>query len=173
MCEYMLKYDVSGTFVRRSRSKDPFNLQRFINPPVLFSDALAEIKKGKKVSHWSWYYFPTPPFVINGVIAGSAENQKWCLQDKPGSRTGDCAAAAFLRNATLRYRYLEMMNAISTKLRKRDAHLQELIGEADVPKLRSSLLLFERVSSPQGRQPDDEVHGACTRCLDLINGTST
>ena len=172
MCEYMIKYDVSGIFVRRGRNMDPFNLQRFRDPPVSFSTALKEIKRGSKTSHWSWYYFPTPPYVEGGMIVGSADNKKWCLQDKPGSLTGDCAAAAFLRNATLRYRYLEMMNAISEKLHERSTRLLKLIGAADIPKLKSSLLLFERVSSAQGGQPDKEVHDACTTCLDLINGTS-
>ena len=39
--------------------QDPYSLDRFINvQEENFEQALAEIKNGRKESHWIWYVFP-------------------------------------------------------------------------------------------------------------------
>ena len=40
-------------------NSDPFDLQRFVRAQEAnYDDALAEIKAGRKRTHWSWYVFP-------------------------------------------------------------------------------------------------------------------
>ena len=78
---------------------DPFDLQRFVDKqvPAAFSAALAEIKAGRKQTHWSWWLFPTAPFVVDGKERGSATNRAFALRDRPPhGLTGEDAAAAFL-----------------------------------------------------------------------------
>jgi uncharacterized protein (DUF1810 family) len=39
--------------------KDPFDLQRFVIAQAsMFETALAEIRAGRKGSHWMWFVFP-------------------------------------------------------------------------------------------------------------------
>ena len=39
--------------------KDPFDLQRFVIAQAsMFETALAEIRAGRKRSHWMWFVFP-------------------------------------------------------------------------------------------------------------------
>jgi uncharacterized protein (DUF1810 family) len=40
-------------------SSDHFNLQRFVDAQVsVFDQALAELRAGRKRSHWMWFIFP-------------------------------------------------------------------------------------------------------------------
>ena len=57
---------------------DPYDLrQRFIQQHREdFSTALAEIKQGRKQTCWSWYIFPTPPWIVGGQEMGSWTNQR-------------------------------------------------------------------------------------------------
>ena len=49
---------------------DPHNLQRFIDAQEqMYTKALAELKAGKKQSHWIWYIFPQTPKPGMGEVA--------------------------------------------------------------------------------------------------------
>ena len=38
---------------------DTFDLQRFVAAQARnYADALAELRRGRKTSHWMWYVFP-------------------------------------------------------------------------------------------------------------------
>ena len=56
-------------------SADPFNLQRFIDAQAPVIEAvLAELRRGRKASHWMWFIFPQ--------VAGlgfSAMSQKYAI----------------------------------------------------------------------------------------------
>lgn len=149
---------------------DPFKLHRFCRiSGSEFQSALDEIKTGRKESHWSWYFFPVPPFVVNGNEIGSQMNREWALRDKPpNDLRGDDAARAFLRfesgGVNLRQRLIAMMSAVIDKLDQGVDPLT-LVGEADDPKLRSSLRLFECVSRDGF---DVEVNALCRKGLTLL-----
>ena len=174
-----------------SSCSDPYDLQRFVHKqrPAAFSTALSEIKAGRKQTHWSWWMFPTAPFVVDGRERGSAMNRAFALRDKPPhGLIGVHAAAAFLAHPPqkvssvdaagidaptvhLRQNYIDMMNAVGDQL-ARGVPARTLVGEADVGKLASSLRLFQQVSRPEGAHPDAVVHGICSRCLaSLAKGT--
>jgi uncharacterized protein (DUF1810 family) len=39
--------------------EDPYNLQRFvIAQNEVYADVLAELRRGRKTSHWIWFIFP-------------------------------------------------------------------------------------------------------------------
>eukprot|EP00040_Diaphanoeca_grandis_P018367 m.96579 g.96579 ORF g.96579 m.96579 type:complete len:227 (+) comp26907_c0_seq2:465-1145(+) len=163
---------------------DPFDLrERFIRTHERhFDEALDEIKRGCKQSHWSWYIWPTPPWVGKpfGDFIGEIElsrsptNRYYALRDPaPDNHRGEKAAAAYLafENSSasgdvdtvtnLRANYITIMNAVADQLESGiDAY--DLAGPADVPKLIGSLRLFEQVSR---NGHDDEVNRTCIRTL--------
>ena len=43
--------------------------------------AVKELQNGRKCSCWSWWIFPTPPWIVNGVRKGSATNWEYELKN--------------------------------------------------------------------------------------------
>ena len=152
---------------------DPYHLQdRFVaTHKVHFRQALAEIQAGRKTSHWSWFIFPTPPYLVNGREAGSPINRYYALRS-------DDQAMAFLRlpetagGVDLRQNYITIMRAVAEQL-EQNPHLtvRQLVGPADCSKLKSSLTYFAYISSVMD-PPDAEVHQVCHRALDAVKRAS-
>ena len=148
---------------------DPYRLNRFVRThKIHFDAALREIDAGAKRSCWSWYIFPTAPWVVGGVERGSMTNQRYALRDHaPNTHKGDDAARAYLRHdktddgVHLRENLLLIVRSVTKQVAEKGIKPLELVGFLDDPKMRSSLKLFERVS----RGFDEEVNGACLECL--------
>ncbi|CAK0865793.1 unnamed protein product [Prorocentrum cordatum] len=70
---------------------DPFDLRRRFCEPYRedFQTALREIKAGRKRSCWSWYIFPTAPWVVNGVERGNPRAGLSPAMAQDGSPTAD------------------------------------------------------------------------------------
>lgn len=106
-------------------------LQRFIDAQQKdYSIALAEIKKGKKMSHWMWYIFPQ----LQGL--GLSTTSKFY------GIAGLKEAADYLRHPVLGSRLQEICQALLLQPVK-DAHT--VFGGPDDMKLRSSMTLFATV----------------------------
>ena len=96
-------------------------------------------------------------------------NRHYALRDPPPNQlSGDRAAKAYLLfpetdGVCLRRNYITIMHACAEQLEAGVPPLT-LAGRADVPKLKSSLLLFERVS----RSGDVDTHVACRRALHAL-----
>ena len=104
------------------------NLERFINAQQAdFDIALAEIKNGRKQSHWMWYIFPQ----IHGL--GFSETSKFY------SIKSIKEAQAFFDHPVLGPRLIEISKAL-LKLNTNDAH--KIFGSPDDLKLQSSMTLF-------------------------------
>src|SRR5256885_16142970 len=80
---------------------DPHDLDRFVRAQVVdYEQALAEIKAGRKRSHWMWYIFPQ----VEGLgfsstsrrfsIKSLAEAEAYLRHPVFGPRLRDCAEAA-------------------------------------------------------------------------------
>ncbi|HYH64797.1 MAG TPA: DUF1810 domain-containing protein [Urbifossiella sp.] len=113
---------------------DPFDLDRFVRAQEHdYADALAEVRAGRKESHWMWYVFPQ--------LAG--------LGVSPTARryglTGTAEAAAYLAHPVLGPRLLEIA-AAALVVEGGSAH--DIFGSPDDLKLRSCATLFARVSPP-------------------------
>ncbi|UOQ99695.1 DUF1810 domain-containing protein [Hymenobacter sp. 5317J-9] len=104
------------------------SLQRFLDAQATnYHDALAEIKSGRKRSHWMWYVFPQ----IQGL--GLSETARfYALQDR-------AEAAAYLQHPVLGSRLVEISQAL-LELKSNDAH--GVLGSPDDMKLKSSMTLF-------------------------------
>ena len=116
------------------------DLSRFHEAQRLhYATALAEIRAGRKRSHWIWYIFPQ--------IAGlgySSTSQFYAIRDLEEAR-------AYLADPVLRARLLEISGAL---LGLKSSDPSAVMGWPDDLKLRSSMTLFELA------EPDCPVFGA-------------
>jgi uncharacterized protein (DUF1810 family) len=118
-----------------SMSADPFNLQRFIDAqaPVI-ETVLAELRRGRKASHWMWFIFPQ--------VAGlgfSAMSQKYAIY------SGE-EANAYLAHPVLGDRLRECVEVV---LEVEGRSLHEIFGSPDDMKLHSCLTLFAEASGEE------------------------
>ena len=115
-------------------STDPHDLGRFVQAQeVNYLQALAEIRDGRKRSHWMWYVFPQ----FDGLGHSSTSKQY--------SIKSAAEAEAYLRHPTLGARLNKCCEAL-LKIERRSAH--EIFGSPDDMKLRSCATLFASVSTP-------------------------
>ena len=111
-------------------------LDRFIRAQEYnYSDALKEIKNGKKISHWMWYVFPQ----IKGL--GKSDTAKWyAIKDLQEAKD-------YLNNEILSNRLEQICKAL-LDLDCNDAY--KIFGSPDDMKLKSSMTLFE-IAAPENK----------------------
>jgi uncharacterized protein (DUF1810 family) len=109
---------------------DPFSLSRFIDAQDAggtYEAALAELRGGRKVSHWMWFVFPQ--------IAGLGRSSMAKMY-----AIGSLAEArAYLSDPILGPRLLEATRVVSEISGLAG---EEIFGANDATKLRSSMTLF-------------------------------
>jgi uncharacterized protein (DUF1810 family) len=111
---------------------DPHNLNRFVLAQEDdYAQALAEIRSGRKRSHWIWYIFPQ----FEGLGFSSMSRQY--------SIKSVAEAEAYLKHPTLGPRLRECCEA-ALSVEGRSAY--EIFGSPDDMKLRSCATLFASVS---------------------------
>jgi uncharacterized protein (DUF1810 family) len=124
-----------------------------------YDTALAEIRAGRKGSHWVWYIFPQ----ING-LGRSSTAREYALRDF-------AEACAYLRDPLLRAHYEEIAGAVSEQL-TRGISLEELMGGAtDALKLVSSLTLF-RAAAQQLAGSDPTLKPLARLCDAILRQTA-
>jgi uncharacterized protein (DUF1810 family) len=118
-----------------------YNLDRFVNAqdPV-YSDVLAELRTGKKRSHWMWFVFPQ--------IAGLGQSE---MARRYAIRSSD-EAAAYLAHPVLGPRLRECARLVLTH---RDMDIKDIFDSPDDRKFHSSMTLFADVA------PDEAVFQGC------------
>jgi uncharacterized protein (DUF1810 family) len=116
---------------------DPFDLGRFVEAQdagATFDQALEELRRGRKTSHWMWFVFPQ--------LAG--------LGQSPMSRRYAIAsldeARAYLRQPVLGARLLECEGVVAAASA---SSAEEIFGGIDALKLHSSTTLFLRADPDQ------------------------
>ncbi len=131
------------------KTDDPYHLQRFVaaqDAGGTYERAAAELRRGRKTSHWMWFVFPQ--------IAG--------LGFSPTSRTYAITsldeARAYLGHPVLGARLTECA-AILADRQGRSA--EQIFGDLDAQKLRSCITLFMRAApgEPVFRQVLDQYFG--------------
>lgn len=110
---------------------DPFHLARFLEAQKgVFETALAELRRGRKSSHWMWFIFPQ----LDG-LGSSAMTRRYALR-------GLDEAKDYLSHPELGPRLVECCRAL---LAVQGRTASEIMGCPDDRKLRSSATLFSRV----------------------------
>ncbi|MGL6096358.1 MAG: DUF1810 domain-containing protein [Fimbriiglobus sp.] len=112
---------------------DPHDLARFLEAQEgVYEQALAEVRAGRKYTHWMWFIFPqidglgSSSMAKRYAIKGRAEAEAYIAHPVLGPRLVACAAAAA---------------AVP-----RPASALDVFGSPDDQKLRSSATLFACVS---------------------------
>ncbi|MGH3120343.1 MAG: DUF1810 domain-containing protein [Streptosporangiaceae bacterium] len=118
---------------------DPYGLHRFVaaqDAGRTLDQAVAELRAGRKVSHWMWFVFPQ----ITG-LGRSATAQEFAISSLDEAR-------AYLRHPVLGPRLADSARVL-TDVTGRSA--EQIFGSLDAQKLRSSMTLFHRAD------PDEPV----------------
>jgi len=124
-----------------------------------YDTALAEIRRGRKTSHWIWYIFPQ----LAG-LGRSAMAENYAIRDL-------AEACDYLRDPLLRDRYEEITAAVSDQL-ARGLALEDLMGSRiDALKLVSSLALF-RAAAERPAKEDSTFDSAAENCDLLLKQTA-
>jgi uncharacterized protein (DUF1810 family) len=138
------------------------DLERFVTAqqPV-YAQVLAELRRGRKTSHWMWFIFPQ----IAG-LGQSPMSERYAI-DSIGE------ARAYLAHPLLGPRLRECIGLV---LAVKDRMAEDVFGPTDAKKLRSSMTLFHRAAPGEplfrqvldawfGGMPDDKT--------DMLLGRST
>jgi uncharacterized protein (DUF1810 family) len=109
------------------------HLDRFVvAQKVDYDTALAEIKAGKKKTHWMWYIFPQ----IQG-LGLSSTSMFYAIEDL-------AEATAYLGHPVLGKRLMEISRAL---LGLKQSNAKEIFGSPDDMKLRSCMTLFAMIDN--------------------------
>ena len=110
-------------------------MNRFVEAQAsTYERALAELRSGRKRSHWMWYVFPQ----LAG-LGRSATAERYAIASL-------AEAGAYLKHPVLGPRLIECATAV-LDVEGRSAH--EIFGSPDDLKLRSCATLFALVSAPE------------------------
>lgn len=111
---------------------DPHDLKRFLDAQAFVYDrALAELKRGRKESHWMWFVFPQVAGLglsersVRYAIRSLDEAAAYAAHPVLGSRLRDCTGAVLA-------------------VEGRSAH--DIFGAPDDRKFQSSMALFEKAA---------------------------
>jgi uncharacterized protein (DUF1810 family) len=117
---------------------DQGSLRRFIEAQAaVYPQALEELHRGAKRSHWMWFIFPQ----IAG-LGHSPTARFYAIADRP-------EAEAYLAHPLLGSRLVESTQAMLMHPEK-SAHA--ILGSPDDLKFHSSMTLFDQVSEPDSKK---------------------
>ncbi len=113
---------------------DPHNLARFAQAQEgVYETALAELRQGRKHSHWMWFVFPQ----FFG-LGSSAMSQRYAIRSVDEAR-------GYLSDPVLGPRLRECCEAL---LEAQGRSAREILGTPDDLKLGSCATLFDHVAAP-------------------------
>jgi uncharacterized protein (DUF1810 family) len=116
---------------------DRFSLRRFElaqDENGMYARALAELRAGRKRSHWMWFVFPQL-----AALGQSPMSRRYAISSLAEAR-------AYVRHPVLGPRLIECTNALVDLA---GASANEIFGAIDAVKLRSSMTLFARAAPEQ------------------------
>jgi len=132
--------------LQQVHGRKPTDLTRFLQAqnagdPSAYSRAIAELRAGRKRSHWTWFVLPQ----LQG-LGRSTISQRFGIHGLPEART-------YLSHPVLGPRWTDTLSVIAEQLNQPGQSLQQLMGgELDALKTVSSLtLMAEGVARRQGR----------------------
>ena len=113
-------------------SPDPFQLERFVQAQApVWDDVQAELRAGRKRTHWMWFMFPQL-----AALGRSATARHYGI-------AGPEEARAYLAHSVLGPRLVACCDLL---MRVDDRPAVEIFGAVDAMKLRSCLTLFDAVA---------------------------
>jgi uncharacterized protein (DUF1810 family) len=125
---------------------DPYRLERFVlaqDRAGTYDRAVAELRAGRKQSHWMWFVFPqiaglgSSPMAREFAIGSLAEARAYLAHPVLGPRLAECARILTAADGTT---------------------ATEIFGPVDAMKLSSSMTLFA-AAAPEGQVFTDVLAG--------------
>jgi len=117
-----------------TNANDTFDLSRFTNAQEnIYDSVLAELRNGRKRTHWMWYIFPQ----VDG-LGHSATAKHYAIKSPEEARQ-------YMNHPVLGQRLMECAEAVCA-VEGRSA--SEIFGYPDHLKLKSSMTLFAYVAVP-------------------------
>lgn len=117
------------------RQPDPHDLARFVEAQEgVYEQALAELRAGRKESHWMWFIFPQ----FEG-LGSSQTSGRYAIRSLD-------EAGAYLRHPVLGARLVECTELVNGL---HGLSAEQIFGTPDDRKFRSSMTLFELVVGPE------------------------
>jgi uncharacterized protein (DUF1810 family) len=113
---------------------DPYDLGRFVaaqDAGGTYGHATAELRRGRKTSHWIWFVFPQ----IAG-LGWSPTSQRYAISSLDEAR-------GYLAHPVLGPRLIECAGIVAAT---QGRTAEQIFGETDAMKLRSSVTLFLRAA---------------------------
>ncbi|OBF09880.1 DUF1810 domain-containing protein [Mycobacterium sp. 852002-10029_SCH5224772] len=111
---------------------DPFDLQRFVDAQApVYGNVVAELRDGRKRSHWMWFVFPQlrglggSPTAVHYGISSLDEARAYLRHELLGPRLRECA---------------RLVTAVQGR------SVGQIFGSPDDLKLCSSMTLFARAT---------------------------
>ena len=108
--------------VHDAMREDAFDLARFVKAQAgIYEQALAEIRSGRKRSHWMWFIFPQfaglghSPMAQRYAIGSIAEARAYLADPVLGTRYRECVASLQALPATTAERVFGGIDAIKLK----------------------------------------------------------
>ena len=136
--------------------EDPYRLARFVaaQDDGSYRDAVAELRAGRKTSHWMWFIFPQVAGLGRSAIA-----QHFAIASAD-------EAQAYLRHPVLGPRLRECAQILAGLDGK---NADQILGSVDAMKLRSSMTLFMTAApdEPVFREVLDKYFGGAADQLTL------
>jgi uncharacterized protein (DUF1810 family) len=139
------------------------DLSRFISAqnadhPCAYDRALAELRAGRKRSHWIWFVLPQ----LQG-LGRSAMAQHYGIN-------GLQEAKAYLAEPTLLSRLEEVIAVITEQLHQPEQTLERLMGgNLDATKTISCLTLFEAAGLRSAEALLNQLGQRCAKTLAMLN----
>jgi uncharacterized protein (DUF1810 family) len=120
-------------------ASDRFNLQRFVEAQAgVYERACAELRAGRKRSHWMWFVFPqirglgSSDMAVRYAISGREEARAYLEHAVLGARLRECAG---------------IVVGVEGRAGERKT-VEEIFGYPDDLKFHSSMTLFAEVGGP-------------------------
>jgi uncharacterized protein (DUF1810 family) len=135
-----------------TKSPDPFDLSRFLAAQSsTLEEALAELRAGRKTSHWMWFIFPQ----ISGLGA-SPMAERYAIRSLDEAR-------AYLDHPLLGRRLIECVRLVINSGKS----IEQIFGYPDWLKFRSSLTLFA-AAAPKEPVFRDAIERCCAGVRDPL-----
>ena len=136
------------------------DLKRYLsaqNTGVTYERALAELRGGRKRSHWIWFVLPQ----LQG-LGRSAMAQRYGID-------GLAEAQAYLAEPELRQRLEEVIRVVSEQLEQPGQTLEHLMGSVlDAAKTISCLTLFEAAGLNSAEALLNQLGRRCSKTQALL-----
>src|SRR5271170_715762 len=117
-----------------ARGQDVYDLQRFLEAQAgVYEQACAELRAGRKRSHWMWFVFPQ----IHG-LGSSPMAVRYAISSLDEAR-------AYLEHVVLGPRLRESAGIV---VGVQEKMVEEIFGSPDDMKFHSSMTLFAKAATP-------------------------